>query len=205
MLQDRFGRYEEAERAYLQGLRLWEQEPKGQRGGVSRNGVHGILADLHWFHLDRPEEARRHAELGRQVPETYVGHLLDAAQHLAEDAPKAAFDALDAALAEADAKLWVEFLWRLQRTLRYAHAKGYAPKFREWMQIADYPARYAPLYWAFLALLEGEGILRNVSPEVRRTALRIYQGLAANAAPPPLAKKAGRRRGREAGPGRDGS
>jgi len=205
LLQDRFGRYEEAERAYLQGLRLWEQEPKGQRGGVSRNGVHGILADLHWFHLDRPEEARRHAELGRQVPETYVGHLLDAAQHLAEDAPKAAFDALDAALAEADAKLWVEFLWRLQRTLRYAHAKGYAPKFREWMQIADYPARYAPLYWAFLALLEGEGILRNVSPEVRRTALRIYQGLAADAAPPPSAKKAGRRRGREAGPGRDGS
>ncbi|WP_172965213.1 tetratricopeptide repeat protein [Candidatus Thiodictyon syntrophicum] len=205
LLQDRLGRYEEAEQAYLQSLRLWGQEPTSQRGGGSGNDVHGLLAYLYWFHLGRPEEARRYAELGQQVPETYLGRLLDAAQHLAEDAPKAAFDALDAALAEADAKLWVQFLGRLQRTLRHAHAKGYAPKFREWMEAADYPARYAPLYWAFLALLEGEGILRNVSPEVRRTALRIYQGLAANAAPPPPAKKAGRRRGREAGPGRDGS
>ena len=202
LLQDRLCRYEDAEQAYLQALRLWEQEPKSQGGGASRNGVHGLLANLYWFYLDRPEEARRHAELGRPLLETSSVRLLDAAQHLAEDAPKAAFDALDAALAEADGKLLV--LW-LKHTLRYAHAKGYAPKFREWMEAADYPARYAPLYWAFLALLEGEGILRNVSPEVRRTALRIYQGLAADAAPPPPAKKAGRRRGREAGPGRDGS
>lgn len=44
------------------------------------------------------------------------------------------------------------------------------------MEAADYPSRYAPLYWAFLALIEGENILQNVNPEVRRSAERIYRG-----------------------------
>lgn len=186
LLQDELGRYEEAEQAYLRSLELWEPKEQGY--------PHGHLAYLYWFHLNRPEDARQHAELGRQVPECYIGRLLDAAQHLAEDSPGPAFTAFDAALAKEDAKLWSNFLVRVQRTLRYAHAKGYGPQFREWMEAADYPARYAPLYWAFLALLEGEDILRNVNPEVRRTAERIYRGLAGGAQPPTPVKKARRRR-----------
>ncbi|WP_295447446.1 tetratricopeptide repeat protein [uncultured Thiodictyon sp.] len=186
LLQDELGRHEEAEQAYLRSLELAEPKKQGY--------PHGHLAYLYWFHLNRPEDARQHAELGRQVPEDSIGRLLDAAQHLAEDSPGPAFAAFDAALAKGDAQLWSTFLLRVQRTLRYAHAKGYGPQFCEWMEAADYPARYAPLYWAFLALLEGEDILRNVSPEVRRTAERIYRGLAVGAKPPTAVKKARRRR-----------
>ncbi len=182
LLQYNHHRDEEAEQAYLRALELAETK--------DQNDIHGHLAHLYWFHLERPEDARRHAELGRQVPEAYSVCLLDAAQHLAEDEPRAAFRAFDDALA----KLWEEYDWLVQRTLRYAHAKGYGPQFREWMEAADYPARYAPLYWAFLALLEGEEILRNVNPEVRRTAERIYRGLAAGTKPPLPSNQAQRRR-----------
>jgi len=192
LLQGRLGREVEAEQTYRHALELGDAK--------TRDYTHGILAQLYWIDLNRPADASLHAVLGRQVQERYIGYLLDATGHLAEDAPKAAFDALDAALSdaagEASARLWGVHLHRIQRTLRFAHTKGYAPQFRAWMESADYdyPARYAPLYWAFLALLEGEAVLRNVSPEVRRTAERIYKGLVAGAVSPTPVRKAGRRR-----------
>lgn len=172
LLQDHLGRNDEAEQAYRQALELNDDK--------INNNIHVSLAILYWLALKQPENARRHAELGRQVDETYIGDLLEAAQYLAEDQPGPAFTAIDTALARADDKLWGEYLYRLQRLLRYAISQGYGRKFLEFMQAANYPNRYAPLYWAFLAALEGEDRLLNVNPEVRRTAEQIYRGLAAN-------------------------
>ena len=103
-----------------------------------------------------------------------------------------AWAAFDSALATDDKAIWVDYIDDLQRVLRYAVSRGYGLKFKEWMEAAGYPDRYAPLYWAFLALLEGEAILLNVNPEVRRTAERIYRGLVIGQKPEPNKKKGGR-------------
>ncbi|TRW97040.1 tetratricopeptide repeat protein [Candidatus Methylobacter oryzae] len=176
LLQDHLGRYEEAEQAYLHALEVADTKRKKH--------VHGLLAMLYWFALDRPDLARYHAEQGRQAEEEYIAPMLDASQYLEENQAGPAFGALDAALASADAKLWRSFLNRLQRLLRFSISQGYGPKFLEFMQAAGYPDRYAPLYWAFLAALEGKDILLNVNPEARRTAERIYQGLVGSAETP---------------------
>jgi len=175
-LLTKLGKYEEAEEAHLSCLELLEPE--------LRNYTHGVLAYLYWFDLNRPGDAFRHAELGRQVSESYIGHLLDTAQFLVEDQPGPAFKAFDDALTEEDDDFWQYYIKHVQRILRYAISQGYGPKFLEFMQEAGYPDRYAPLYWAFLAALEGKDILLNVNPEARRTAERIYRGLAEGAQMP---------------------
>jgi len=176
LLQDHLSLFEEAEQAYLQELEFADSK--------DRNYIHVSLAMLYWFGLKRPELARQHAEQGRQVEEIYIGSILDVAQYLTEEQPGPAFEALDAALASADGKLLSWHLHYLQRLLRFAISQGYGPKFLEFMQAAGYPDRYAPLYWAFLSTLEGKDILLNVNPEARRTAERIYRGLAEGAETP---------------------
>lgn len=182
LLQDKFGRYDQAEQAYLRTLEL-EIFPHRQ------DYIHALLASLYWFVLYRPDDARLHAELGRQVSESYIGYLLDAAQFLVEEKPGPAFNSIDGALAEEDHNFWLLYGKPVQRILRYAIDKGYGPKFLEFMQAAAYQDRYAPLYWAFLAALEGKDILLNVNPEVRRTAEKIYRGLVVKGNPASQAKR----------------
>lgn len=179
LLQDHLTRYEEAEAAYLHALEL----------NPNDEFIYANLAYLNWLHLDKPEQARHYASLARAGLANCGKRLLDAMEALSTDALGLAWDAFDAALATEDAALWVNHSDDLQRVLRYAVAQGYGLKFKEWMEAADYGARYAPLYWAFLALLEGPSILLNVSPEVRRTAESIYRGLSMGAVPAPAPKK----------------
>jgi tetratricopeptide (TPR) repeat protein len=174
-LLTKLSKYEEAEQAHLRCLELFEPE--------LRNYTHGVLAYLYWFDLNRPDDAFRHAELGRQVSESYIGYLLDTARFLVEDQPGPAFIAFDEALTEADDSFWHHYIKPVQRILCYAIFQSYGPKFLEFMQAAGYPDRYAPLYWAFLAALQGKDILLNVNPEARRTAERIYRGLVGTAEP----------------------
>ena len=176
-------RYEEAEAAYLHAIEL---EP-------DTHFVHGNLAYLYWLHLNRPEDAQRHAELAKPGMAECGQRLLDAMQALASDDLGSAWAAFDSALATDDKAIWVSYIDDLQRVIRYAVSRGYGLKFKEWMEAAGYPDRYAPLYWAFLALLEGEGILLNVNPEVRRTAERIYRGLTIGQKPEPDPPKRTRR------------
>ena len=182
LLQDYLGRYEEAEAAHFHTLEL---DPE--------NTIpHANLAYLYWLHLNRPEDAQRHAEIAKPGMAECGQRLLDAMQALASDDLGVAWAAFDSALATDDKELWVDYIDDLQRVIRYAVSRGYGLKFKEWMEAAGYPDRYAPLYWAFLALLEGEAILLNVNPEVRRTAERIYRGLVIGQKPEPVKKKGGR-------------
>ena len=154
--------------------------------------AHGNLAYLYWLHLNRPEDAQRHAEIAKPGLAECGQRLLDAMQALSSADLGSAWAAFDSALATNDKEVWVSYIDDLQRVLRYAVLCGYGPKFKEWMEAAGYPDRYAPLYWAFLALLEGEAILLNVNPEVRRTAERIYRSLVIGQKPEPNKKKSGR-------------
>ena len=183
LLQDYLGRYDEAELAYFKVIELEKDS----------NFAHANLAYLYWFHLNRPQEAQRHAEIAKPGLAECGQRLLDVMQALASDDLGSAWTAFDSALATDDKEIWVDYIDDLQRVLRYAVSRGYGLKFKEWMEAAGYPDRYAPLYWAFLALLEGEAILLNVNPEVRRTAERIYRGLTIGQKPEPVQPKRTRR------------
>jgi len=183
LLQDYLGRYDEAESAHFHELEL----------GPENTVPHANLAYLYWLHLNRPEDAQRHADLARPGIAECGQRLLDAMQALATADLGSAWATFDSALATNDKEVWVSYIDDLQRVLCYTVSLGYGPKFKEWMEAAGYPDRYAPLYWAYRALLEGGEILLNVNPEVRRTAERIYRGLAIGAKPEPAPPKRTRR------------
>ena len=175
------GRFKEAETIYF---KILEIDP-------SYAYANGNLAILYWLQLNSLDIAQYHADLARPYITEIEKLLLDAAKSLATNFPKNAWEALNTALSVDGEKIWNSYAgWHC--ILRYAVSRGYGIKFKEWMEAAGYPDRYAPLYWAFLALLEGDAILLNVNPEVRRTAERIYRGLVIGQKPKPNKKKGGR-------------
>jgi tetratricopeptide (TPR) repeat protein len=186
LLHYRLCRYEEAEQAYFRALELSIDNDFPYS--------HGNLAFLYWLDLNRPEAAQHHAALANAGLDECGKQLLEVARLLAEDSVGLAWSALDGVLTAGCLEKWDSYGPCLSYILRHVYSHHYGAKFREWMEAADYPARYAPLYWAFLALLEGEDILHNVNPEVRNTAKQIYQGLAVGVRPETPAPKRKRRR-----------
>jgi len=186
LLQYHLCRYEEAEQAYFRALELSIDNDFPH--------PHGNLAFLYWLDLNRPEAAQHHAALASTGLDDCGKQLLEVARLLAEDSVGPAWSALDGVLTAGCMEEWDSYGSSLSYILRHVYNHHYGAKFREWMEAADYPARYAPLYWAFLALLEGEDILHNVNPEVRNTAKQIYQGLAVGVRPETPAPKRKRRR-----------
>ena len=186
LLQYPLCKFQEAEQAYLKALELNTENDDPL--------PHGNLAFLYWLDLKRPDAAKHHADLAGKGLDECGKQLLEVARLLAEDSLGLAWSAFDSALTLGGDELWDCYGPCLKYILRYVHHHGYGAKFQSWMEAADYPARYAPLYWAFCALREGEAILLNVSPEVRRTAEKIYQGLAIGKQSESPAQKPQRRR-----------
>jgi hypothetical protein len=141
-----------------------------------------------------PEEAQHHADLANPSISRCGKMFLKTAKSLAENSPRYAWLELDSALSTYEEEVWSYYTACMYSVLQHAVSYGHGTQFREWMETANYQDRYAPLYWAFLALLEGDDILLNVSPEVRRTAERIYHGLAAGAKTKAVPKKRTRSR-----------
>jgi Flp pilus assembly protein TadD len=186
LLQYHLCKFQEAEQAYLKALELNPENDNPL--------PHGNLAFLFWLDLKRPDAAKHHTDLAGKGLDECGKQLLEVARLLAEDSLGLAWSAFDSALTLGGDALWDGYGSCLKYILRYVHHHGYGAKIQSWMEAADYPARYAPLYWAFWALREGEAILLNVNPEVRRTAEKIYQGLAIGKQSESPAQKPQRRR-----------
>lgn len=186
LLQYYLCKFQEAEQAYFKALELNAEN--------DNPFPHGNLAFLYWLDLKRPDAAKHHADLAHKGLDECGKQLLEVARLLAEDSMGLAWSAFDSAITLGSDAIWDCYGSCLQYILRYVHHHGYGEKFQSWMEAADYPARYAPLYWAFCALQEGEAILLNVNPEVRRTAEKIYQGLAIGKLSASPAQKPQRRR-----------
>ena len=88
------------------------------------------------------------------------------------------FSAIGAAVASGDTELWSNYSDDLERLLWHVIAQGKGADFKQWMQSADYPTKYAPLYHAFVAALEGEDHLLQINPETREPAAEIHAGIA---------------------------
>ena len=171
LLQDTLGRYEEAWEVYKQGLEI---EP--QKSILLANSAY-VCA----LHLGLPEQARDLAEQASPgLPE--VGrHLLNAMLAWSDGAADAAsrgWAELHQAVTCGDEKLWSNYVDDMQRILAYAIIRGDGEAVRNWMEAADYPMQFAPLYHAYRAVLEGEDHLLTINPEVRGVAEKIHRDLA---------------------------
>ena len=167
-MTDHFGRYEEAEAAYRKAIEI---DPTGKLPFAK-------LAYLFWLHLNRPHEASAYAKKAAQGMAPCGSSLLEACRALVSDAPGLAWKMVHAAVEMEDPEIWTTYINDLQRILCEVKKRSYGNHFLEWMDKEDYPARFAPLYWAFKALCDGEAVLGKVNPEVRHTAKMLYRGMA---------------------------
>lgn len=221
-LDTQFGRYEEAEAAYREAIRL---DPKY---AMPWNNLGNLLQD----HLERPGEATE-AYLhslkldpgyvfaignlayqtlanGDESAEGYLqqalaklpphgGAILKAYAALARGQFEAATAALGEALASEHPELYSDYFDDILRLLRLAVERGAGEKLLTWLDNSGLGDRYWPLRAAFDAYLHGEQTLKDVNPEVASAARRIYRTLArvpADGEVLPLsgAAKSGRRR-----------
>jgi hypothetical protein len=90
----------------------------------------------------------------------------------------AVFEAISSAMSGTDPAIGSTHIEDLQRLLWFILAQGQGQAFRQWMDKAGIRDRYAPLYHAFVAALDGEDHLLSINPEVRQPAARIHAGLA---------------------------
>ena len=81
------------------------------------------------------------------------------------------------AMESGDTLLWSTYLDDVQRVLWFVLSTGEGESLRRWMEKADYQARYAPLYHALVAALEGPDHLLRINPETRQPAARIFAGI----------------------------
>ncbi|MBK7676430.1 MAG: tetratricopeptide repeat protein [Candidatus Accumulibacter sp.] len=88
------------------------------------------------------------------------------------------FEHIGVAVEREDELLWTNYLDDLQRLLWYVVAHGQGNALRQSMEARQYPMKFAPLYHAFVAAIEGEDHLLKINPETRQAAMRIYEGLA---------------------------
>jgi tetratricopeptide (TPR) repeat protein len=87
------------------------------------------------------------------------------------------FEHIGDALTSDDPALWTNYSDDLQRILWFVLANGQGDNFKRWMADAQFQNRYAPLYHAFVAALEGEDHLLRINPETRQPAQAIYAGI----------------------------
>lgn len=177
LLMDDLGRPQEALESFRQSLKIAPTS-------TPLNASYAYALALHELNFD---QAAYHA--GQALADTnglsVVGKLLLSALPKTPEPPEAQclriWTQIDLALASDDKTIWtnqLDDLQRLQRLLWYVIVEGQGDAFRKKMEHADYEVRFAPLFHAFSAALDGPDHLLQINPETRQPAQRIYDGLA---------------------------
>ena len=171
LLQDQRGKYEDALQAYLSGIDTNPESPSNQAN----------IAYLQALHLDARAEAVLCAQQAVPKLSSAGKCLLESLLAWTEPTPAASangWQKFHETVTSDDDSLWSSYQDDLQRLLTHALVKGDGPLVRGWMKDAHYPQKFAPLYHAFCAALDGEDHLLTINPEVRSVAAPLYQGLA---------------------------
>ena len=162
VLADYFGCFDEAEDAYRAAMSLAPEDDMHR-------------ANLAWLLLEtgRATEADPLiAGLTKRYPA--ARELLDAGREFAADnfglGVKHLAEALDLQL-EAGVSPSFEDLLRL---LRLAVARGHGERLIAWFEESGNADRYAPVHGALVAKVRGEQFLRDLNPEVRKIAEKLY-------------------------------
>lgn len=167
LLQDHLEQSEEAEQAYRKCLELEPDEVY-----ATANLAYLLLTDP-----SRQQEAEEIYQNALKSLPPHGGALLRAYRALAQDNFGAATSALNEALDSGAGDLFINYYDDVLRVLRLAGERGYGEKLLEWFDAGGLSDRYWPLRAAFDAFIHGETTLRDVNPEVRAAAARIYAWL----------------------------
>lgn len=188
LLYDHLDQRDEAERAYRRDLESSPNEiaPKFN------------LANILFSDPDRRTEAEPYYEEAIKSLPVHGYSLLTAFRAFCYDNFGEATKAFATAFETDHPEIFINFYPGLMRVLRIAKERGYGEKFLQFMDESGLGERYWPLYAAFTAYVFGEEKLRDVNPEVRRAAKRIYDWLTSNkkdekTTKPSTVKKGGRR------------
>jgi len=177
LLLDRTGNPTGAVAAYETGLAI-EETPRG------RAMLHSKCAYALALYSSELSRALDHAEQALAEGESLSPagrQLLRALLHLREPPTRrwpGVFEQIGRAVESQDADLWATHLDDLQRLLWLAVAEGQGESLRHWMDQAQYSLRYAPLYHAIIAAIDGEDHLLKINPETRQAAAHIHEGVA---------------------------
>jgi tetratricopeptide (TPR) repeat protein len=146
--------------------------------------LHGNSAYALVLHAGNEVDARKHLQLALGYlndPSSASSHLLHALECLL-DAPAepwpGIFEHIGKAAQSGDSGLLSANLEELQRLLWFVIARGQGSILRSWTEREEFPEKFAPLYYAVVAAIDGEDHLLQINPETRRPAAQIYQGLA---------------------------
>jgi tetratricopeptide (TPR) repeat protein len=174
VLMDKLGRPREALASFRQGLVI---EPKS--AVLHANCAYALA--LHELDLDVASYHTKQA-LANIEDLSVAGRLLLSAlpqtQEPFETQCLHIWTQIDLALASDDKTIWTNHQDDLQRLLWYVIVQGQGDAFHKKMEDADYEVRFAPLFHAFSAALDGPDHLLQINPETRQPAQRIYDGLA---------------------------
>ena len=164
VLADHLGRLDEAEAAYGRAL---ECEPTSSM----------FMANLAYLLLGQSGRQQEGdavcAGALEALPEPGAG-LLKAYRALVHDNFGEAVLELGRVLQEGHKELFGDFEDDLMRFLRMAKERGVGPKLLLWFDESGMGDRYWPLRTAFDAHVNGSERLRDVNPEVRGAAQRIF-------------------------------
>jgi tetratricopeptide (TPR) repeat protein len=171
LLQDYLGRYEDALAAYKQGL-VFDPE----KSILLANSAY--VCALHLGQLDQAHEYAKQAESGLTLSGKHLMNSMLAWSSGDADAASRGWSELHQAVSCGDEDLWSDYEDDLQRVLAFVTVRGNGDAVRSLMIDEDYAVKYAPLYHAYCAVLDGEDHLLSINPEVRGIAEKIYRGLA---------------------------
>lgn len=161
---------EEAKAAFLKAIELGDDTsyPKGN------------LAYLLLSQTARTEKAEAaYAEAIAVLPE-HGKQLLTAFHAITKDNFGEATENLAKALNENHPELFTSYQDDILRLFRLAKERGHGERLVTFLQESGLGERHWPLYAAFDAYLHGEQRLRDVNPEVRGAAKRIFDWLNSN-------------------------
>jgi len=166
---DHLGRPHEAESAYRNAIELDANNPYSKE-------------NFAYFMLSQPERVEEsetsYNEAITLLPE-HGKQLLTAFRAISRDNFGEASESLTRALEEHHPELYTDYYDDLLRVLRLAKERGYGDRLLASLDESGLGDRHWPLYAAFDAYLHGEEKLRDVNPEVRGAAKRIFDWLIA--------------------------
>lgn len=188
LLHDHMGKLQDAEAGYRKAIELGNGAPY----------PHTNLAYLLLAQPARAEEADdAFATAGELLPE-HGKQLLSAFRALAKDNFGEAGKCLAQALEQNHPELFTIYFDGLLRSLRLAKKEGYGERLLDFLRERGLGDRYWPLYAAFDAYVNEEGKLRDVNPEVRGAARRIFDWLISTPEEKEMLQDSGKKKGRGA-------
>jgi tetratricopeptide (TPR) repeat protein/DNA-binding transcriptional ArsR family regulator len=183
-------------------ITAFESGEAGKPDSGTRAVLHANCAFALILHGGDPARARDHL-IQALADDRHISlsgrHMLGALRLLQEPASTPwpqVFDHIGLAVESGDTNLTSNYLGGVQRLLWFTIAAGEGGSLHRWMDQKDYAMRYAPLYYAIVAAIEGEDLLLQINPETRPAAVRIHKGIAR------MLKLYGRRDRKQPSPGR---